>query len=90
MSLFHIEINDLSIKARIGILKTFHGEINTPIFMQVGTLGSVKFVSQNRFKNDINAQIILANSYHLYLRPGIKIINKIGGIHNFISWKYQF
>jgi queuine tRNA-ribosyltransferase len=73
-------------KARAGILKTGHGEINTPVFMPVGTLGSVKGIHQTELENDIKAQIILGNTYHLYLRPGIEVIEKAGGLHRFMSW----
>ena len=72
-------------KARAGILKTPHGEIETPIFMPVGTQGSVKSLTPDDLKN-IGAQIILGNTYHLYLRPGEKLIKKLGGLHKFISW----
>ena len=71
--------------ARAGVLKTPHGEIKTPIFMPVGTRGSVKAVSPREL-NEINAQIILGNTYHLYLRPGHKLIEKAGGLHKFMSW----
>ncbi|MCK4957119.1 MAG: tRNA guanosine(34) transglycosylase Tgt, partial [Candidatus Cloacimonetes bacterium] len=71
--------------ARAGVLKTPHGEIKTPIFMPVGTRGSVKAVSPREL-NEINAQIILGNTYHLYLRPGHKLIEKAGGLHKFMGW----
>lgn len=73
-------------KARAGILSTDHGDILTPIFMPVGTDGSVKGVHQRELLNDIKAQIILGNTYHLYLRPGLDIIEKAGGLHKFINW----
>ncbi|MBQ9313225.1 MAG: tRNA guanosine(34) transglycosylase Tgt [Bacteroidales bacterium] len=73
-------------KARAGVIKTAHGEIETPIFMPVGTVGSVKGVDVNILKNEINAQIILGNTYHLYLRPGTDIIQQAGGIQKFNSW----
>ncbi|MEO0312141.1 MAG: hypothetical protein RIQ89_1798 [Bacteroidota bacterium] len=73
--------------ARAGVLHTAHGEINTPIFMPVGTAGTVKAVHQHELSDDIKAQIILGNTYHLYLRPGLEIINKAGGLHQFIGWK---
>lgn len=73
-------------KARAGILHTAHQDIETPIFMPVGTVGSVKAVHQNELKEDIKAQIILGNTYHLYLRPGLEVINKAGGLHKFINW----
>ena len=72
--------------ARCGLIYTDHGVIETPIFMPVGTVGSVKGVYHKDLRNDINAQIILGNTYHLYLRPGLDIINKAGGLHKFISW----
>lgn len=71
---------------RIGKLKTSHGEIETPFFMPVGTVGSVKGVSSEEL-NALGANIILCNTYHLYLRPGEKIIKKLGGIHNFVNWQ---
>ena len=83
---FELEKTDSSTKARAGVLKTDHGSINTPIFMPVGTLGTVKGVHQHELKNDIQAEIVLANTYHLYLRPGTSIINQAGGIHKFNAW----
>ena len=73
-------------KARIGSLNTDHGVIETPIFMPVGTLGTVKGVSQDRLKDPIHAQIILGNTYHLYLRPGTEVIHASGGLHGFMNW----
>ena len=73
-------------KARAGVITTDHGEIMTPIFMPVGTVGSVKAVHMNELKNDIKAQIILGNTYHLYLRPGMDIIERAGGLHKCKSW----
>ncbi len=73
-------------KARAGSIETAHGQIDTPIFMPVGTLGSVKGVHFKDLKEDINAQIILGNTYHLYLRPGVEIIEKAGGLHKFNGW----
>lgn len=73
-------------KARAGVLETGRGPIETPIFMPVGTQGTVKSVSQRDLKKDIKAQIILANTYHVYLRPGLDVVNKAGGIHQFIHW----
>lgn len=73
-------------KARLGELKTDHGTIETPIFMPVGTLGTVKAVSQDMLKQKVKAQIILGNTYHLYLRPGCDIIKKAGGLHSFMKW----
>jgi queuine tRNA-ribosyltransferase len=72
-------------KARVGKLTTPHGTIDTPAFMPVGTQGSVKAVTQQQVK-DLGAQIILSNTYHLYLRPGMKVIEQAGGLHKFISW----
>ena len=83
---FHIQYNDPASKARAGLLKTDHGQIQTPIFMPVGTAGSVKAVHQRELKEDVNAQIILGNTYHLYLRPGLEIIEKAGGLHKFNGW----
>ncbi len=74
-------------KARAGKLYTGHGEIETPIFMPVGTAGTVKGVQFRDLKEDIKAQIILGNTYHLYLRPGTEIIEQAGGIHRFIGWE---
>ncbi len=73
-------------KARLGTLKTDHGEISTPIFMPVGTVGSVKAVNQDDLLKKIKAQIILGNTYHLYLRPGTDIMKDAGGLHKFMGW----
>lgn len=73
-------------KARAGVLTTDHGDIETPIFMPVGTVASVKGVHQRELKNDINADIILGNTYHLYLRPQTKILEQAGGLHKFMNW----
>ena len=83
---FTLSKKDKNSDARSGILKTDHGEIKTPIFMPVGTAGTVKSVSQRDLEDQINAQIILGNTYHLYLRPGIETLESIGGLHKFISW----
>ncbi|MDP4208494.1 MAG: tRNA guanosine(34) transglycosylase Tgt [Bacteroidota bacterium] len=83
---FNILYNDKESKARVGKIQTDHGIIETPIFMPVGTLGSVKGVHQRELADDINAQIILGNTYHLYLRPGLDILKKAGGLHRFINW----
>jgi len=83
---FTISAADSNSKARAGILVTDHGEIPTPIFMPVGTAGSVKAVHQRELQHDIDAKIILGNTYHLYLRPGLPLIEKAGGLHKFISW----
>ena len=77
---------DQESSASCGLLHTDHGVIETPIFMPVGTAGTVKAVYHRDLKEDIKAQIILGNTYHLYLRPGTDIINKAGGLHKFISW----
>ena len=78
--------NCSSTKARLGSLTTDHGTIETPIFMPVGTLATVKAVSQDQLINRIKAQIILGNTYHLYLRPGNDIIKNAGGLHKFMGW----
>jgi len=84
---FELEHTDPNSKARTGKIITDHGEITTPIFMPVGTAGSVKAVTQHQLANDIKAQIILGNTYHLYLRPGLETIEKAGGLHKFLHWK---
>jgi queuine tRNA-ribosyltransferase len=83
---FKVEEKDSGSKARTGTIYTDHGEIKTPIFMPVGTVGSVKAVHQQELRDDIKAQIILGNTYHLYLRPGTDTIKKAGGHHKFINW----
>ncbi len=83
---FTITNTDINSKARVGAIETSHGKIKTPVFMPVGTQGTVKAVHQRELKNQINADIILGNTYHLYLRPGIDIIEKAGGIHKFVNW----
>lgn len=83
---FELKATDNQSRARAGVLSTGHGKIETPIFMPVGTAGTVKGVHQRELKDDIKAQIILGNTYHLYLRPGIDIINKAGGLHKFNNW----
>ena len=75
--------SDSKTNARTGIITTAHGDIETPIFMPVGTLGSVKGVHLHELLNDIKAQIILGNTYHLYLRPGTDILELAGGLHKF-------
>jgi queuine tRNA-ribosyltransferase len=84
--LFQLHKTCSTSKARIGSLNTDHGVIETPIFMPVGTLGTVKGVSQDRLKDPIHAQIILGNTYHLYLRPGTEVIHASGGLHGFMNW----
>lgn len=83
---FRIEANDTQSKARAGVFTTDHGAIQTPIFMPVGTVGSVKGVFHNQLADDIKAQIILGNTYHLYLRPGMDTLEKAGGLHKFSAW----
>jgi queuine tRNA-ribosyltransferase len=83
---FELIAKDKDSKARAGIVETDHGRIETPIFMPVGTIGSVKGVMQEQLKLDIQAQIILGNTYHLYLRPGTNILEKAGGLHKFMNW----
>lgn len=83
---FSIDKKDSFSKARAGVVETDHGSIQTPIFMPVGTVGTVKSVRQQELKEDIKAQIILGNTYHLYLRPGTDILNKAGGLHKFMNW----
>ena len=83
---FQLLASDNQSKARAGRIITDHGAIETPIFMPVGTVGSVKGVTQEQLKNDIKAQIILGNTYHLYLRPGTEILEKTGGLHQFMHW----
>ena len=83
---FKITNKDKFSKARTGIITTDHGVINTPIFMPVGTLGTVKAVHQRDLVEDVKAEIILGNTYHLYLRPGIDILEQAGGLHKFINW----
>lgn len=84
---FKIVGKDKGSKARLGTLSTDHGEIQTPIFMPVGTAGTVKAVHQRELNEDIKAQIILGNTYHLYLRPGLDILQQAGGLHKFIGWE---
>ena len=83
---FELKHTAAGTKARAGFISTDHGNIETPIFMPVGTAGSVKGIHIRDLKNDIQAQIILGNTYHLYLRPGLSIIEQAGGLHKFNSW----
>ncbi|MBN1301051.1 MAG: tRNA guanosine(34) transglycosylase Tgt [Melioribacteraceae bacterium] len=83
---FRLEHSDKSSKARAGTIFTDHGAIPTPIFMPVGTQGTVKSVNQDMLKNEIDASIILGNTYHLYLRPGTDTMENAGGLHNFMNW----
>ncbi len=84
--MFKIKSRDTETKARTGVLLTDHGEIPTPIFMPVGTAGTVKGILQQDLIDEINAKIILGNTYHLYLRPGTGILNEAGGLHRFMNW----
>ena len=84
---FTLSANDNQSKARAGVVHTDHGDIETPIFMPVGTAGTVKAVHQRELENDIQAQIILGNTYHLYLRPGTGLLQQAGGLHKFNGWK---
>ena len=84
---FDLLKTDSQSKARLGRLHTAHGTIETPIFMPVGTVGSVKGVHQQELRDDINAQIILGNTYHLFLRPGTDVLEAAGGLHQFIGWE---
>ncbi|AKD56947.1 tRNA guanosine(34) transglycosylase Tgt [Spirosoma radiotolerans] len=84
---FSITANDPQSKARTGTLTTEHGPIQTPIFMPVGTAGTVKAVHQRELETDIDAEIILGNTYHLYMRPGLEVLNQAGGLHGFNGWR---
>lgn len=83
---FQLQHNDTGSKARAGKITTDHGDILTPIFMPVGTVGSVKAVTQQQLLEDVKAQIILGNTYHLYLRPGLQVLEAAGGLHRFNGW----
>jgi queuine tRNA-ribosyltransferase len=83
---FELQHTDPKTNARAGVLTTDHGQIETPIFMPVGTVGSVKGLTVRDFKEEVKAQIILGNTYHLYLRPGTEILEKAGGLHKFNGW----
>lgn len=83
---FQIQQTDSLSNARAGLITTDHGQIETPIFMPVGTVGSVKGITDRDLHNDVRAQIILGNTYHLYLRPGTEILEKAGGLHAFNGW----
>ncbi len=84
--IFELKHTDSASRARAGLITTAHGRIETPIFMPVGTAATVKTVHQRELKQDINPDIILGNTYHLYLRPGIQIMEEAGGIHKFMNW----
>ncbi|MGB2684041.1 MAG: tRNA guanosine(34) transglycosylase Tgt [Olleya sp.] len=83
---FDLKAKDTQSNARAGVITTDHGVIETPIFMPVGTAGTVKGVHQRELKNDINPDIILGNTYHLYLKPQIDVLEKAGGLHKFMNW----
>src|SRR5271157_3095031 len=83
---FKIEYSDHDSYARAGVINTTHGAVETPVFMPVGTAGAVKALHMKELREDIKSQILLANTYHLYLRPGIEIIKKAGGIQKFNGW----
>ena len=83
---FELQVKDPGSKARAGILQTDHGKIETPIFMPVGTAGTVKGLHQHELENEVNADIILGNTYHLFLRPGTEVLEQAGGLHKFIGW----
>ena len=83
---FQLHTTDTKTRARVGTITTDHGDIQTPIFMPVGTVGTVKGVHQTELKTQVNAQIILGNTYHLYLRPTMDVIHAAGGLHRFIGW----
>ncbi|MBT4218166.1 MAG: tRNA-guanine transglycosylase, partial [Flavobacteriales bacterium] len=83
---FRIHKKDKDSNARLGEFETAHGKVETPIFMPVGTAGTVKGVHQHEIIEDTKAQIILGNTYHLYLRPGLDVIESAGGLHKFIGW----
>jgi len=86
MTKFELQANSSDCNARAGVFNTDHGQVHTPIFMPVGTVGSVKGVHQHELRDDINAEIILGNTYHLYLRPGMEIMGAAGGLHHFMGW----
>ncbi|MBU2019369.1 MAG: tRNA-guanine transglycosylase, partial [Bacteroidetes bacterium] len=83
---FDLSQTDSKSKARAGLLHTAHGVIETPMFMPVGTQGTVKGVHQQELKDEVQAQIILGNTYHLYMRPGMEVIEAAGGLHQFMNW----
>lgn len=84
---FQLQHTDPNSSARAGLIETAHGQIETPIFMPVGTVGAVRAIHQHELADEIKAKIILGNTYHLYLRPGTDVIRQAGGLHNFIGWK---
>ena len=84
---FSLSANDPKSNARAGVLYTDHGAIETPIFMPVGTVGSVKACHLRDIHDEVKAQIILGNTYHLYLRPGLDVLEAVGGLHRFNGWE---
>ena len=84
---FKLEKTDTLSKARAGTITTDHGTIQTPIFMPVGTAGTVKALTQQQLREDVKAEIILGNTYHLYLRPGMEVLQSAGGLHAFNGWQ---
>ena len=84
---FELTTTDPQSKARAGVITTDHGKIETPIFMPVGTVGTVKTIHQKELEEQIHAQIILGNTYHLYLRPKLEVLQQAGGLHKFMNWK---
>ena len=87
---FELVHTDPHSAARAGVITTGHGTIETPIFMPVGTVGSVKGVFHRDLQQEVGAQIILGNTYHLYLRPGTEILERAGGLHRFCGWERRF
>ncbi|WP_320054002.1 tRNA guanosine(34) transglycosylase Tgt [uncultured Acetobacteroides sp.] len=83
---FDLTATDVHSKARVGVITTDHGQIHTPIFMPVGTVATVKGVFHRDLKEEVNAEIILGNTYHLYLRPGLEVLKAAGGLHKFSAW----
>ncbi|MFI3315445.1 MAG: tRNA-guanine transglycosylase, partial [Rikenellaceae bacterium] len=83
---FELQHNTPNSKARAGVLSTDHGDIHTPIFMPVGTAATVKGVFHRDLISEVGAEIILGNTYHLYLRPGLETLHKAGGLHSFSAW----
>jgi len=84
---FQLQVTDKASDARTGLITTDHGQIKTPIFMPVGTCGSVKGVHFSELREQVKAQIILGNTYHLYLRPGLEVLKAAGGLHGFNGWE---
>lgn len=84
---FSLEARDTQSRARAAVLHTAHGAVPTPIFMPVGTAGSVKAVTREQLEKEVDARIILGNTYHLFLRPGLEVLEKAGGLHRFTGWK---